>query len=72
MEEMQKKITNKDLYEKQLETLRLFYERKLLTKEQYDYELQILTTKMKLNDWKNSFLLIMEQRNFQHFSIYKM
>lgn len=50
MEEMQKKITNKDLYEKQLETLRLFYERKLLTKEQYDYELQILTTKMKLND----------------------
>lgn len=50
MEEMKKKITNKYLYEKQLETLKLFYERKLLTKEQYDYELQILTTKMKLND----------------------
>ena len=50
MEEVRKKITNKDLYKQQLETLKLFYERKLLTKEQYEYELQVLAAKMKLND----------------------
>ena len=50
MEEVREKITNRDLYKQQLETLKLFYERKLLTKEQYEYELQVLAAKMKLND----------------------
>ena len=44
----EKKITNKDLYEKQLETLKLFLERSLLTKEQYEYELKVLKEKMKI------------------------
>lgn len=50
MEEKPKKLTNKDLYVKQLETLRLFYERNLLSKEQYDHELHVLSTKMKIKD----------------------
>ena len=37
---------NKWLLEKQLETLKIFYERNLLTKEQYEYEIQVLTTKI--------------------------
>ena len=41
------KLDNKYLLEKQLETLKLFYERKLLTKEQYDFEYETLTTKIK-------------------------
>ena len=41
------KKNNKYLLEKQLETLKLFYERKLLTKEQYDFEVKTLTTKIK-------------------------
>lgn len=41
------KKDNKYLLEKQLETLKLFYERKLLTKEQYDFEVKTLTTKIK-------------------------
>ena len=32
--------------------LKIFYERKLLTKEQYEYEIQVLTTKIK-TDTKN-------------------
>ena len=36
MEEKQRKLTNKDLYEKQLEMLKLFYERNLLSKLGYD------------------------------------
>lgn len=46
MEESEKK-DNKYLLEKQLETLKLFYERKLLTKEQYEFEVKTLTTKIK-------------------------
>ena len=34
------KKDNKFLLEKQLETLKLFYERKLLTTEQYDFEVE--------------------------------
>ena len=41
------KKDNKYLLEKQLETLKLFYERKLLTKEQYEFEVKTLTTKIK-------------------------
>ena len=47
MEITEKKIDNKYLLEKQLETLKLFYERKLLTKEQYEFEAKTLTTKIK-------------------------
>lgn len=46
MNESEKK-DNKYLLEKQLETLKLFYERKLLTKEQYEFEVKTLTTKIK-------------------------
>lgn len=46
----EKKMTNKDLYQKQLETLKLFYERHLLSKEQYEYELRVLATKMNFDD----------------------
>ena len=42
------KIDNKYLLEKQLETLKLFLERNLITKEQYDFEVKILTEKIKL------------------------
>ena len=41
-----KEFNNKWLLEKQLETLKVFYERKLLTKEQYEYEIKVLTTKI--------------------------
>lgn len=47
IENEDKKYTNKELLEQQLETLKLFYERNILTKEQYYYEVEILTTKMK-------------------------
>ena len=42
------KIDNKYLLEKQLETLKLFLERNLITQEQYEYEVQVLTTKIKV------------------------
>ena len=42
----EKKYDNKWLLEKQLETIKIFYERKLLTKEQYEYEIKVLTTKI--------------------------
>ena len=44
----EKKKDNKWLLDKQLETLKLFYERKLLTKEQYDFEVRTLTEKIKI------------------------
>ena len=43
------KPDNKWLLEKQLETLQIFYDRKLLTKEQYEFEVQTLTTKIKID-----------------------
>lgn len=45
-QEKEQKFDNKWLLEKQLETLKTFYERKLLTKEQYEYEIKVLTTKI--------------------------
>ena len=48
MDENEKK-DNKYLLEKQLETLKLFYERKLLTKEQYEFEIKTVTAKIKIN-----------------------
>ena len=50
MENEDKKIDNKYLLEKQLETLKIFYDRKLLTKEQYEFEVYTLTTKIKTDD----------------------
>ena len=44
-------MTNKDLYDSQVEMLKTFYERDLLTQEQYEYELNVLKTKMRLDDW---------------------
>ena len=44
------KKDNKYLLEKQLETLKLFFERKLLTQEQYEFEVQTLTTKIKIDN----------------------
>ena len=46
MEDQTKKFSNAWLLEKQLETLKIFYERNLLTKEQYDYEVKVLTSKI--------------------------
>ena len=45
-----KKIDNKWLLEQELEILKLFYERKLLTKEQYDFEVKTLTEKIKIEE----------------------
>ena len=47
MDENEKK-DNKYLLEKQLETLKLFYERKLLTKEQYEFKVDVLKEKIKI------------------------
>ena len=47
MDENEKK-DNKYLLEKQLETLKLFYERKLLTKEQYEFKIDVLKEKIKI------------------------
>ena len=44
------KIDNKFLLEKQLETLKFFLERNLITKEQYEYEVQVLTTRINIKD----------------------
>ena len=44
------KIDNKFLLEKQLETLKLFLERNLITQEQYEYEVQVLTTRINIKD----------------------
>ena len=41
---------DKYLLDKQLETLKLFLERSLITQEQYDYKLQVLTTKIKIDE----------------------
>ena len=43
------KKDNKYLLEKQLETLKLFYERNLLTKEQDEFEVKTLTTKINID-----------------------
>ena len=48
MEKVDKKIDTKYLLEKQLETLKIFYDRKLLTKEQYEFEIKTLKDKIRL------------------------
>lgn len=47
MENGETKFDNKYLLERQLEMLKTFYDRKLLTKEQYEFEIQVLTTRIK-------------------------
>lgn len=54
MEEQGKRYDNKWLLDKQLETLKLFYERKLLTKERYDYEIKVLTTKIDTEKYQKN------------------
>ena len=53
MEDVVIKKDNRYLLEKQLEALKLFYERKLLTKEQYEFEVNTLTTKIKTDKESN-------------------
>ena len=50
----EKKYDNHYLLERQLELIKIFYERKLLTKEQYDFEVQTLTTRIKTDENKES------------------
>ena len=45
---LEQKKNNKYLLEKQLETLKIFYDRKLLTKEQYEFEIKTLKDKIRL------------------------
>ena len=49
MDTNETKYDNKYLLERQLEMLKTFYERNLLTKEQYEYEIEVLTTKIKID-----------------------
>lgn len=48
------KYDNKYLLERQLEMIKVFYERKLLTKEQYEFEVRTLTTRIKTDEKKES------------------
>ena len=52
MENDETKYDNKYLLERQLEMIQIFYERKLLSKEQYEFEVQTLTTRIKTGDNK--------------------
>ena len=47
MDTNETKYDNQYLLDRQLEMLKTFYERNLLTKEQYEYEVEVLTTKIK-------------------------
>ena len=47
-DEKKVKLDNNYLLEKQLETLKIFYDRKLLTKEQYEFEIKTLKDKIRL------------------------
>lgn len=40
-------MNNDDLYYEQLNTLKIFYDKKLLSKEQFDYELNVINTRIK-------------------------
>ena len=53
MEDNEKKYDNKYLLERQLEMIKIFYERKLLTKEQYEFEVQTLTIRIKTDEKKS-------------------
>lgn len=42
------KKDNKYLLEQQLETLKIFYEKKILTKKQYEFEIKTLTETIEI------------------------
>lgn len=48
MSENNEKITNKELYERQVEMLKLFLEKGVISKAQFDKSYNDLTAKMKL------------------------
>ena len=48
----EEKYDNQYLLDRQLEMLKTFYERHLLTKEQYEYEIEVLTTKIMVGGKK--------------------
>jgi len=50
MENSETKYDNRYLLERQLKMIKIFYERKLLSKEQYEFEVQTLTTRIKTGD----------------------
>ena len=54
MDSNEKKYDNKYLLERQLEMIKTFYERKLLSKEQYEFEVRTLTTRIKTDKKKES------------------
>lgn len=47
-DEKETKFTNRELYERQVETLKLFLEKGAITKAQFDKSYTDLTNKMKL------------------------
>ena len=47
MENRETKYDNKYLLERQLEMLRTFLEKKIITQEQYDFEVETLTKRIK-------------------------
>lgn len=49
----EKKYTNKDLQSEQLKTIKLFYERGILSKEQYEYEVGVLTSEINIDDGRD-------------------
>ena len=50
----EKKYDNKYLLERQIEMIKIFYERRLLTKEQYEFEVQTLRARIKTDEKKES------------------
>ena len=46
------KYDNKYLLERQLEMLKIFLERKIITQEQYDFEVETLTKRIKTDENK--------------------
>ncbi len=50
MNNNEEKKDNQYLLDRQLETLKIFYDRKLLTKEQYEFEVAVLKSKIKTED----------------------
>ncbi|MCQ2387313.1 MAG: hypothetical protein MJ066_02565 [Clostridia bacterium] len=42
-------FTNKELLENQLNMLKTFLERGVISKEQYEYEVKVLTTKIEID-----------------------
>lgn len=52
MENIETKYDNKYLLERQLEMLKIFLEKKIITQEQYNFEVETLTTRIKTEEEK--------------------